>query len=257
MPTLPTWPTLVVRCCVGLCVAGWVHAAIAAQEVEASDVVTLHYQERVPYEYQDNGQVQGLWATPAEQAFRKADIPFKWAATPITRQLHLMQSNRGLHCAAGRFWTADRAQWARFSKPIYRNRPMGLIARSDNAALRGYSHMEHAIKTPTVRLLVKKGYSYGPKIDGYIAQRRQPTSSTHDESLHMLRQIHRGMADTFPISEDEFEGLLARTSLPAHDFVLLKFPDAPKSELRYIMCSMKVPPHTMERLNAAIEFKER
>ncbi len=223
---------------------------------QAADSIALHYHQRIPYEYLENGKVQGLVATPVERAFRKAGIPFHWVATPITRQFDLIQHNLGQDCAAGRFLNPERAQWARFSKPVYRNHPMGLLARSDNTALRQYTTLEQALKSPSMRLLVKSGYSYGPLIDTFIAQRKPAPLVTFDESQDMLRQIHRNMADAFVISKDEAVGLLASGYLPSADFTFLHFPDAPPPERRYIMCSFKVPPQVMDQLNAAIDFKD-
>lgn len=224
---------------------------------QTGDSIALHYHQRVPYEYLQDGKVQGLIATPVEKAFKKAGIPFHWVPTPITRQFDLIKNNLGQDCTSGRFQNKERAQWARFSKPVYRGRPSGLIVRSDNTALRAYTSLESALESSSVRLLVKSGYSYGPVVDRFIAQRSVPPISTFDESQDMLRQIHRGMADTFIISGEEAQGLLASSNLPDKDLVFLPFPDAPVRELRYVMCSLNVPPEVITRLNAAIEFKDR
>ncbi len=230
--------------------------SIAVRAQDAA-VVTLHYNPRIPYEYLEDGVVTGLVATPVARAFTQAGVAFRWQSTPVARQFHLVQTNRGLDCLAGRFKNDVRAQWSRFSRPVYRDRPQGLLVRSNDETLRSFTSMNTALRAPTVRLLVKAGYSYGPAIDGIIRQRALPPLNTYDESRDMLRQIHKGMADAFVIAAEEANGLIAQSDLPARDFAFLTFPDAPAGELRYIMCSLNVPQTTIDRLNAAITFKDR
>ena len=220
-------------------------------------MVTLHYNPRIPYEYQEDGVVKGLVTTPIARAFTRAGVAFQWQSTPVARQFHLVQTNRGLDCLAGRFKNDVRAQWARFSRPVYRDRPQGLLVRSNDGALRSFTSIDAALRAPTVRLLVKAGYSYGPVIDGIILQRALPPLNTYDESRDMLRQIHKGTADAFVIAEEEAHGLIAQADFPARDFTFLTFPDAPAGELRHIMCSLNVPQTTVDKLNAAITFKDR
>lgn len=223
----------------------------------AAAPITLHYNARIPFEYLEGGAVKGLLATPIEQVFKKAGVAFVWAETPSARQFALVQKNVGADCLAGRFKTDDRAQWARFSKPVYRDRPQGLLARSNNTSLPQFASLAEAVRAPQVALLVKASYSYGSALGEAISQRSTPARATYDESMGMLRQIHRGMADAFIISADEAEGLLAQAELPARDFAFISYPGTPQGELRYIMCSHQVPPSVMDSLNAAIGFKDR
>lgn len=221
-----------------------------------ASTITLHYNQRVPYAYAEDGVVKGLLATPVSHAFDRAAVPYQWAATPMARQLDRIKSNRGLDCLAGRFKTSDRLQWARYSHAIYRDRPQGLLVRSNDAHVKALPTLAAALRAPTVKLLVKSGYYYGPVIDDFISQRAQPPLKTFDENHDMLRQVHRKMADAFVIAPEEADALLAHTPLPRQDFAFLTFPDAPQGELRYIMCSHNVPLSTMEQLNAAIDFHD-
>ncbi len=229
---------------------------IAGGAQDAAEI-SLHYNPRIPYEYLEDGVIKGLVATPVARAFTRAAVAFHWQSTPVARQFHLVQTNRGLDCLAGRFKNDVRAQWSRYSRPVYRDRPQGLLVRSNDEALRSYTSLDKALRSPTVRLLVKAGYSYGSVIDGIILQRAVAPLNTYDESRDMLRQIHKGMADAFVIAADEAIGLIAQSDLPARDFAFLAFPDAPVGELRYIMCSLNVPQTTVDKLNAAITFKDR
>lgn len=238
-----------------LLVLAWV-SSVAALAQEAG-VITLHYNPRVPYEYVEDGVVKGLVAAPIERAFKKAGVAFQWSSTPIARQFYMVQSNVGLDCLSGRFKNDDRAKWARFSKPVYRDQPQGLLVGSNNEKMKAFASIESAIRATDVALLVKSGNSYGAVLDGFIRQRTTPKSVTFDESPSMLRQLKLGIVDTFIIAPEEADALVAQAGFTAKEFSFLGFPDAPAGELRYIMCSQRVPESVMERLNAAIVFKER
>ncbi len=229
------------------------HSSWAADE----PVITLHFNPRVPYEYLDDGQVTGIVAQPIERAFRKAGVAFRWAETPVARQFFMVKSNTGQDCLAGRFKNTDRESWAQFSKPVYRDQPQLLLARSDNERMKVFTSMAETLQAKDLRVLVKLAYSYGPVVDGWLSQRERPALVTADENFDMLRQINLNMADVFIIAEEEAEGLIKASGLPAKNFQLLKFRDAPPGELRYIMCSKSVPASVMDRLDAAITFKNR
>jgi len=227
-----------------------------AQDV-STEAITLHYNSRVPYDYLKDGVVKGLVATPVAQAFKQAGVEFTWVETPVARQFNVVKRNLGLDCLAGRFKNDDRALWARFSRPVYRDRPQGLLVRRGNEKLRDFISIHAAVRSPDLTLLVKASYSYGPVLDAAIRERTVPPITTYDESADMLRQIQRGMADAFIIAAEEADGLLANGTAPTQDFAFLSYPDAPAGELRYIMCSHKVPQSVMDKLGAAITFKDR
>lgn len=238
--------------CSGMCV-GLAPAACA----DDAETILLHHVTRPPYEQRIDGEVRGLVADPVAAAFRKAGIAFKWAETPVARQFYIVKQNQGLDCLAGRFKNAERESWANFSRPVYRDLPQGLLVRADHARMKSYASMAAALKDESNRILVKLAYSYGPVIDGWLKQRVRPTVVTADESPEMLRRLHKGQADAWVIAEEEAVGLLRSTEVPAEDFEFLRFRDSPPGELRYVMCSKRVPASIVEKLDAAIAFNPR
>lgn len=177
-------------------------------------VVTLYYNQRVPYSYLENGVLKGHLVEVSERIFQQAGIAFRWDSLPIARQFITLRDNNEPLCLVGRFMTREREAWGHYSLPIYRDQPQGLLVRRDNARMRSYATLKETISAPDVRLLVKRGYSYGAVIDNYLKQRKPPAKDTVDENHNMLRQIHLAMADAMIIAEDEAAGLLAHSGLP-------------------------------------------
>lgn len=220
-------------------------------EALQDEPLSLHYHLRPPYSHVVDGAVLGLVTAPVERAFHQARVPFKWVETPVARQFMLVRANLGRDCLAGRFKNPERETWARFSKPVYRDQPQGLLVRADNSKLAAFTSMQAAVTAPEVAMLVKLGNSYGLTLDGWLAQRATPPRASTDENLGLARQIEKRMADAFIVAPEEAQALMAAAVNPA-DFKFLKFPDAPLREPRHIMCSLRVPQEVIDKLNAAI-----
>jgi hypothetical protein len=64
--------------------------------------------------------------------------------------------------------------------------------------------------------------------------------------------VHGRHLDLTFVLDEEAESLVAQSGFALSDFRLIRFPDAPKNLGSAIMCSGKVPPEIIDRLNARI-----
>jgi polar amino acid transport system substrate-binding protein len=219
--------------------------------------LTLHYQERAPYSTpQADGSVAGLAATPAAQALTQAGVAFVWARTPSQRQLALIQEGEGLHCGIGWFRNAERAALGKFSKPLYRDRPFGALARGDSplrAGLRGAEAMALAGDA----LLVKEGYSYGPQFDRLIAMHTPPPTKTSAETQQMLRMLLAGRAGWMIVSPEEAQVLRQEASAAATALRTVAFTDISAGETRHLYCNRAVPDAWLARIDLALASQAR
>lgn len=186
-----------------------------APVLTAAQTLVLHYQERPPYsQVQPDGQVRGLVADPAVRALQQAGIPFVWARTPSQRQLALIQTEgAGLHCGIGWFRTAQRAALGRFSAALYRDPPLAALVRS--AAWPAASASATTLLAERqLRLLIKDGYSYGPRLDRLIAAEAQSLAAAG------LRQV--------------------------------SLSDEPEGPTRHLYCNLGVPAAWLESLDGAL-----
>jgi polar amino acid transport system substrate-binding protein len=170
--------------------AAFASALLAAAAVPASDeVLTLHYQVRPPYSsVAASGSVEGLAATPAGEALRRADLPFRWVETPPQRQLALIQGGSGRHCGLGWFRNAEREALGKFSQPIYRDEPFGAIVRSELPIASGVRSSD-LIADVRYPVLVKESFSYGPELDALLARAATPVR-TSAELASMPAMLH-------------------------------------------------------------------
>ena len=218
----------------------------------AQGVLTLHYHERAPYSSsQPDGSVSGLVATPAAQALTQAAVAFVWARTPNQRQLALIQGGTGLHCGIGWFRNAERAALGKFSKPLYRDRPLGALARSDSPLRPGLSGPA-AMALAGDTLLVKEGYSYGAQLDRLIAAQVPAPPKTRAETGQMLRMLLAGRAGWMIVAPEEAQLLLEEAGPAAQGLRVLAFTDIAAGETRHLYCNQAVPDAWLARVDQAL-----
>ncbi|OZG71665.1 hypothetical protein BTA51_19975 [Hahella sp. CCB-MM4] len=223
---------------------------ISSTIVVADNRIAIHYHERPPYMTTvEDGIVVGLTATPATIAFQSAGIPHRWILTPSSRQLEIIKRNQGRHCSIGWFKNREREAYAKYSKPIYRDKPTIGLALASNSKMNSGHSIEETLRDKSLRLLVKSGYSYGTYIDKLIAEVQPEVLEVTVENINMLLMLNVDRADYFFIAEDEAEGLINASGFTVRDYKYIHFSDAPPGDNRYIICSQQVEDGVISQLN--------
>lgn len=217
-----------------------------------ANLIILHYNERPPYLVTTEDGVGGLTGDPATLVFEKSNIPFQWRQTPSKRQIYLLQQNKGRDCLVGWFKNKEREAFARYTLPIYQDKPQIALARADNEWIPADSTVSDLFTDLRLNLLVKDGYSYGDFLDGKIKEYDPVRTITTVENSEMLKMVFARHADYFFIAPEEADGLIQTSEFDAQDFKYVYFRDIPNGEKRYILCSLQVEDSIIERLNTAI-----
>lgn len=217
--------------------------------------ITLHYQERPPYyQTRPDGGAQGLVVDSLLRALLRAGLPYRLALTPSQRQLLLIEEGQGLDCGIGWFRNPAREAKGRFSAMLYRDQPLGLIARASLGWPEAIG-MREALARADARLLIKQGFSYGAQFDGLLAQRPlAPQTSSADVPV-LMRMLQADRADWMPVAPEEGQWLLSLPPdkpLPPGSFQLLRFADAPPGASRHLYCNKSVPAEWLQRLDDAL-----
>ena len=94
------------------------------------------------------------------------------------------------------------------------------------------------------------------QFDALLAQRsRAPESSTADVPV-LMRMLQADRADWMPVAPEEGQWLLSlpvESGLPAGQFQLLRFADAPPGGSRHLYCNKAVPAEWLQRLDEALK----
>ena len=215
--------------------------------------ISLHYNERPPYLVGKDGQLTGLTGSPAVAAFKAAGIAFTLQLTPTTRQLAMIKENTGADCGIGWFKNEEREGFAKFTKPIYQDRPHIALTAAKNPKIKDGEAVESVLGNKGLTLLVKQGYSYGKTLDALIAKLQPVQHAVAVENVQMLKMIQAERADYMLIAPEEADGLVAASDVNPADIRKAHFSNAPNGEHRYMMCSKNVSDETISKLNSAIK----
>ncbi|WP_332852182.1 substrate-binding periplasmic protein [Duganella sp. S19_KUP01_CR8] len=226
-------------------------ACWAASDGQAQ--VTLHYYERPPLHYTDaHARPAGFIVEKTSSIFNQAGISYAWKVTPANRILALIKTAPGYHCTPGWYKNAERMQYARFSAPIYIDKPLVGLSRADFSAGEGITARD-LFRRPALRLLLKQNFSQGAYMDKLIGQ--MPDANIQRVSAEvpvMVKMIRLGRADLIVTTQEETEAFVASAGYRMDEFRVLKFPDVPAEEKRYILCGNNVPMELMRQLDEAI-----
>ena len=239
---------------------GWRGALLAALLLSAlrpaagQEPLTVLFSERSPYASQGPGaEVTGLTADPAAYALRKAGIPFRWVLAPPPRQLLKLEENQTRLAALGWFKNPERERYARFSRPLYQDRQIVVLALADNRRIAAARTLRELLADPSLGCLMKLGYSYGKDLDDRIVLAHPEVLTVSVENISMVQMIHAGRADYMFIAPEEAQGVIRQAGLKAGDFQLRVFPDMPRGEKRYLMFSRKVDEDTIKAINKYLD----
>jgi polar amino acid transport system substrate-binding protein len=235
-------------CCALACAGG---SGVASGVGTDAAPLRLLYQERRPYSsVAPGGAVEGLLAAPVQQALARAGIVARWELTPSQRQLLLVQTGQEPVCALGWFRNAEREKRGQFSRPLYRDLPMGGLVRADMAITDGQS-LQAVLASPSVKVLTKEGFSYGAEIDSWLTQLQGRRVSTGSEPLQLTRMLMAGRADLLLVAPEEGQ-LLSTTTAPGQ-LRMVRFSDVGQGLERHLYCNPSVPTDLLRRLDRELE----
>ncbi len=217
----------------------------------AKKPVLIYYEERTPYAVSiESGGVEGLTASPVAEAFDKAGIPYQWKKMPFKRQLMTIKANKSLGCGIGWFKNSEREGFARFSNPIYQDRPNIVIGKKENISLSNHLTVQDLLFDKNLKLIVKDSFSYGQYIDNLIAKHTPNILVVIGSSnLEMLRLVLSGRGDYFFAAEEEADKVIENTGNKISQFTLHYLSDMPPGSARYLACSQHVPAEMIEQVN--------
>lgn len=230
-------------------------ALLASPVGAAEDALNLYYFERAPLYQSQDGQAAGLLIELARGVLAEAGLTPRFQVLPPMRILAELKQGDEPACSPGWFYTAERAAWMRYTAPIYREPPYRVLMRRELSKRQAWS-LAALLDAPTLVLGVNAGFSYGETLDRRIAARAGPVdrSINVERSLrleHNLRKLQDQRIDFLLMSDEEWLHIYADRP-EARGLVALRPADMPPGEFRYLVCTRRVPPAWVQRLDAAI-----
>jgi polar amino acid transport system substrate-binding protein len=218
----------------------------------AETPITVLYTERAPFmKKQADGTLTGFAATPVILAFSKAAIPFEIKEASPARRLLEVKENKTRVCSIGFYKNAERMRYARFSNPVSQD---GIIVGLANLKLTSTKSVtvDAILDRQDLNILLKKDIFYGPFLESKFAKMKAHRIASTAEFAQLIRLIKLDRAQLIFLPEEEATFYLKEFGYSTSDFNLIRFPEMPPGEFRYIMCSLQVEESVIAKLNKAI-----
>lgn len=239
-----------IRICCLIMVGAFV---LPSSQAYSADIGWLVHQ-RPPFRiWKEDGTVTGLFIEQAAKVFREAKVSFEWRRSSASRTQSMLEKNRGAICSTGWFKTKKREAYAKFSKPFYQGNGTGALVRKDHTEVILHKTFRELLADKSLTVGIRRGWSYGKFFDSLLEEfktKKVIHNQTNDGSAAMLMV---GRFDYLLVSVDTSDYLMKSVDGGVEKLKILEMKDAPRGELRYIMCSKNVSDDIMSRLNAAID----
>lgn len=215
--------------------------------------LTVVYLERPPYYFTENDQPEGFLLSLTQDILDSAQISATFTPMPPNRILATLQADNQPTCTVGWFRTPEREDFALFSRPIYRDKPIVVLTTTTLAPdLRQHSSLTDLFSDFRQTMAQVSSFSHGRIVDDLIQQHAVRTIVVASGQKTLPRLIAEGRATYMLIAPEEVETLLLISGLDPTLFTTLTMTDAPQGNLRYLMFNKSIPMELLDKINAAI-----
>jgi polar amino acid transport system substrate-binding protein len=224
----------------------------AAQLALAADpVLTLVHNEKPPFFYSEAGQSMGMVVDVVRNVMNKAGLAHRFESRPFSRIMHEFQNADVQYCAIGFSRTPERERFVDFSLPIYKDKtPVFLVRRIDAPEFRRFKSLKSLFDESTLVFGGKAGNAY--PIDKQLETLGARDVRINGEQVALVQMLNASRFDFMLVFPEERDDLISKAKLTGSSFVDISYPDIPPGGYRHLLCSKKLDPSILERINRAI-----
>lgn len=220
--------------------------------VFAVEPLEIIFEERPPYVKKDGDSIKGILGLPLTESLKKSNISYTIYEKPSKRHLHEIKANRKTLCAVGWFKNPEREKFAQYTKPLYQDKPMGIVTRKNHKTITNNMSIDELLSNKSLIILSKQSYSYGKFVDEKIEKYANKKRDVSSGNSTMLMLVAKKRADFMFISYEEANHLL-QTHPNKDELVYLKLKGMPEGNKRYLICSFKVEKNIIESINKNLQ----
>lgn len=233
--------------------AVWGLASIVLAFPAAAEELSIVFVERAPYYYTENGVVKGSIIDAAKAIGAKASLDMKFTGAPSKRVIADIESDAAPFCSLNWKRTAEREKIGNFTNPAFPGERMIAAVHKDNeAALRKHGTFKNAAQDPGLRLGTVDKWSFGPYIDGVMAEMKGNLEKATVMPAQNVAKVALGRLSYTLVEEGEVDYLFKTSGEDSSKLATVVFSDLEKLPPAYIWCSRSVPAATLGKINAAL-----
>lgn len=185
-----------------------------------------------------------------------AGIPFAFVEIPPKRILKNIEQIE-YSCSVGWFKTAERETFARFSDPIYKDMPTGIVLRRSSLSMFSEKPTLTEILESSLMLGVVDGFSYGSKVDEAIFRLKPSIYAISNEAENLLKMIQSERIDYAFMAPEEANYILQKDLVMKSDLQVIEMANEIEGNFRYLIFSRGVGPEIVDRVNESIRIVEK
>ncbi|MDE1461628.1 transporter substrate-binding domain-containing protein [Spartinivicinus poritis] len=212
--------------------------------------IRIYYHERTPYYKIEDNRLTGIVGSKAQQILEKSKVPYRLLNIPAARQIEEVKLNKKHICAVGWFKNKERELFAKYTMPIYQDKPAVLVTTKNQLNVLNKKNIDNLLSDQSLYIGIKIGYSYGGFIDKKISQHNPKKLRMSQDNLGMMEMLKANRFNYFIVAEEEAEELVLANK---GSFVIHKLSDLPPGSKRYFMCSKMVDNSIIDKINQTIK----
>ena len=217
--------------------------------------VTLYYYQRMPFFGDSDSKPAGLLIDISRLIFGQAAVSYQFVNVPVVRFFESLRKP-GNSCVIGALRTKEReAIYAYSDDFIYRDQPFRVIVnKAKRKALPERPTIKQVLESG-LRLGVTEGYVYGSWLDGKIAEHQPIVQKINigNETEKMHKMLIGGRFDYMFAVAEEARHVVAEDQQHRSHLTTVEIADAPRGNMRYLLCSKGIDSAILQKINAAIK----
>ncbi|WP_320176047.1 transporter substrate-binding domain-containing protein [Maridesulfovibrio sp.] len=218
-----------------------------------ADQITIGYIELPPYYYtNDQQKPDGILLYLTKKIMRRAGCNCEYISMPSKRILHTLKKG-GPFASIGWFKTPEREEYAKFSLPIYENKPiLVLLRKEDREQFSKYNTLEELLKQSKYKTGLIAGHSMGGYIDYLLTKHPQAFHALSGTTQQLVRMLYDKRIDFCLLAPVEIAKIIKQSPYKENDFYFMSMADIIKGNTRHLIFSKDVSNDTISKINAAI-----
>lgn len=229
--------------------------SVSGLATEPPEELTVYYYERMPFFGDSGGKPAGLLIDISRLIFDEAGINYKFVNVPVVRFFDSLKKPED-SCLIGALKTREREAIYTYADDfIYRDQPFRIIVnKTKRKALPERPTIKQILESE-LRLGVSEGYVYGDWLDRKLLEYRPKLQKINigNDSKKMHKMIIGGRFDYMFAVAEEARYIVAENPEHRDNLTTVEIADAPRGNMRYLLCSKGIDSAIMQKINAAIK----
>lgn len=208
------------------------------------------YELKEPYVYKKDGKITGPALSTVLRALKQTDLKYTFKNKTFQEQIKEIKANKKKICAIAWEKKNTYEKFAKYSKAIYQDKPLGIITQRRHK-FENRVDIAEIIESRKYKVLVKKDFPYSKKLTNVLDQ--LPKKIVHTKKDHNLVTLVAKKKGDFAFIPYADAMKFIKTHKYRSRIKFVELSGIESSNDRYMVCSLSVSDNTIEKINNLIK----